>query len=58
MNVKFEKRKTGWFWIYGEFFDGPFSTEQDAFLDCRSFVECELDEMTEVEHDEVKKERG
>ena len=45
MRVKFE-----------EFFDGPFNTQQDAFLDCQSFVECELDEMTEVEMlEEVRK---
>lgn len=37
-----------WWWTYSEFYDGPFDTRQEAFLDCQVFVECELDEMTEV----------
>jgi hypothetical protein len=56
MSVKFEKRENGWYWIYYEFFDGPFLTQQDAFLDCQSFVEYKLDEMTEAEYDELENE--
>lgn len=55
MEVEFNLRDTGWYWIAGEFSDGPFDTKKNAWLDCQAFVEYELDEMTEIDI-EVKNE--
>jgi hypothetical protein len=48
--VEFYEGENGWYWTCGNFFDGPFDTQQDAF---QAFVECEFNEMTEVSQEVI-----